>query len=655
MKVNKFFLLGAIGALLMTGCSADEEMTTGVQAPTNPNTLSIQVSDAGALTDSLGTRAAYSGLITTFENGDAIGVYAVTSDGTVMTSNAKFTKSGSSWTSSTDVVFNPEWTYYAYYPWVASPYNSDFSQTGIDNRFSTFIADASNKFHINNQSTKANYQASDLMLAEGECSGTNTVLFSMYHKKALAVLSGAGMSFTAFSTNIPYENGGNKYYLMKPSTSTSIGGKTVSAASGKYVNCVYSLSDIADAATDLSMYNTAGTLQANRNTANCYMVHDAGIYKIPLVYGNAIKGGATNSSAYTSGASGSYVLTNFVNHANYAITDPWIKNNKKTASANITVDDAELLWQDNNVLVNAVGVTGDWLVFRVPQAPSSKAGNAVIAVTDDGTIVWSWHIWVTTETYSTTTTVTTNATTYNVAPVNLGWVKAGRYCPYYQWGRKDAFLPSSEAANTDHNAYDINGKSITGINKVDISSNSYGSMPEIHGSIRNPMDFYYDDTGDKYRWYETAYLNLWSVNENAWWTRTNTAKTIKTVYDPCPAGFCVPTQHLYLFMPTNNTTSATTDCLTGGYGTFPYAKYNPTGKGITYNGTSSYGIWFPASGVRWGDSDAGDLCYVGGSGYYWSASPHDESSAGTLYFSFSNWGCDLDGRSYGMPVRPVSE
>jgi len=36
-------------------------------------------------------------------------------------------------------------------------------------------------------------------------------------------------------------------------------------------------------------------------TANCYLVHEAGAYKIPLVYGNAIKNGQDNRVAYYPG------------------------------------------------------------------------------------------------------------------------------------------------------------------------------------------------------------------------------------------------------------------------------------------------------------------------------------------------------------------
>ena len=51
--------------------------------------------------------------------------------------------------------------------------------------------------------------------------------------------------------------------------------------------------------TDLSMVDNAGKERNSRWTANCYMVQTAGDYKLPLVYGNAIKDGQTNAAAYT--------------------------------------------------------------------------------------------------------------------------------------------------------------------------------------------------------------------------------------------------------------------------------------------------------------------------------------------------------------------
>ncbi len=196
--------------------------------------ISVDFTDAG-IGDNI-SRAAYSGISVSFEDGDAIGIYAVNGSGTVQASNIQYTKSGDEWTSSTPIAFNLDWKYYAYFPYVASPYTPDFSASGIDNQFSAFISDTSDKFHYTNQSTKAKFTASDLMIADGDLSGTNTVHFSMYHKKGLAVLQGGGVHMASYSGNIPYSNGSRRYFWMKPDVKTTIGGCSASAQSGKYVD-----------------------------------------------------------------------------------------------------------------------------------------------------------------------------------------------------------------------------------------------------------------------------------------------------------------------------------------------------------------------------------------------------------------------------------
>ena len=218
-------------------------------------------------------------------------------------------------------------------------------------------------------------------------------------------------------------------------------------------------------ATDLSMLDCAGAPRNDgRWTANCYMVHTAGNYKLPLVYGNAIKAGQANTAAYT-GVESNFTTVTFPNHAGKAINAPWIT--KKTTGTGvdkgmgIAVTSAELLWQDAEGLVTAVDIDGDYLTLTVGKDATTLEGNAVVAAKDaDGTIVWSWHIWVTKQTFADAdlTTITTTDDTqtgtqgedwqiYKVTPVNLGWVgdkvSTGTNT-FYQWGRKDPFIGTGD-------------------------------------------------------------------------------------------------------------------------------------------------------------------------------------------------------------------
>lgn len=389
--------------------------------------------------------------------------------------------------------------------------------------------------------------------------------------------------------------------------------------------------------TDLSMVDNAGVARSTMSTANCYMVHTAGDYKLPLVYGNAIKDGADNTVAYKPGGTTSTTYcANFVNHAGTAITAPWITKATTGTGADkgmgIVVSTAELLWQDAQGLITAVGIIGDYLTLTVGKDAATQEGNAVIAAKDaGGNIVWSWHIWVTKETFAAAdlTTVNTSSHTYTVTPVNLGWVatttdKKQGYAPFYQWGRKDPF--KAQGAPTDLTVYKINGTAIAGM------TYEANDGATIAVNIKNPTTHYYNSTN--YGPCTATYYNMWDALQTG--TGNITTATVKTVYDPCPAGFCVPTSNLYYYIK---------------YGSVSF-DWDDTNKGRNLTSVTP-SVFFPASGCR--NYSSGSLSNVGSYGYYWSASPHSSSYGHFLNFYSSNWNWDGSRRAYGYLVRAVAE
>ena len=389
---------------------------------------------------------------------------------------------------------------------------------------------------------------------------------------------------------------------------------------------------------DLSMVDCAGNARATMWTANCYMVHKAGGYKLPLVYGNAIKNGATNAAAYT-GVSGQ--LETFTNHAGTAITDPWIKNN------GITVNSAELLWQDANGLITKVGIEGDYLTLTVSKDATTQEGNAVIAVKSGSDIVWSWHIWVTKQTFATLTTIATGSHNYQVTPVNLGWVATGGegkqgYAPFYQWGRKDAFIPGTGTANTNHTVYNISGTAVTGFTFKEDNNAT------IADNIQNPTTYYSTGTyssGGNFGPCNTTYYNMWDAQNTA--EDNVTTATVKTVYDPSPAGFCVPTGNLFYFMGNGSSSRPMT------------TSWDDTYKGATWSNSvvassiTGDNLYFPASGCR--NYGSGTLYNVGSGGFCWSASPGSSYVGRSLDFNSGYWYWGYSTRATGTPVRAVAE
>ena len=464
--------------------------------------------------------------------------------------------------------------------------------------------------------------------------GTNTVELTSILDATYTANGGDGVLYVAFpaagsaKTVTLTATVGDDTYTYEKSGATFV--------NGQYYEITVKMTKQAAAApavTDLSMVDCAGNARANGMwTANCYMVHSAGDYKLPLVYGNAIKNGAANTVAYNPGemTTTNPYCANFVNHAGEAINAPWITKSTSGEGVNkgmgITVTQAELLWQDAEGLITDVGISedGDYLTLTVGKNATTQEGNALIAAKDaNGTIVWSWHIWVTNQTFATLTDINTGSYTYTVTPVNLGWVgdatSTTGYCPYYQWGRKDAFIPSTGTGKTNHTVYNISNATVTGFSHTDDNSVTIG------GNIQHPTVHNYND--DDYGPCNTQYYNMWDAQQTS--DAENTAAaTKKTVYDPCPPGFCVPTSGLYKYIG---------------------SQTRPTfNKGYTYSG-----VFFPASGYR--GSSSGGLSGVGTGGRYWSATPIDGTYGRYFYFSSSSWLLNFDTRTYGFPVRAVAE
>ena len=773
MKAKLFLFTMMLTTALTAFMSCTEDIDANNHA--TAGSLKITVRSDNDSPDG-GTRTSYSGFVTTFTDGDQIGVYAVKGT-TALFSNICFTydADGDEWTTTGNIEYNSDYTYFAYYPYTSTPYTPDFTQATVDNKFSLFLTDASNKFHRADQSTLANYQASDLMIAQGVDAGSSTVTFTMLHKKGLAVFNGDGAAEATFTGNIPYLMSSTKYFLMKPSTSTEFTDDeetySLSASAGRYVTHSiaesyntfilsvtgpaaytysggtksYSITSYkqnssgtkskaaawtatydtdgdgvfddaqpswltaftasGDGSTAATNYNatvsaqtvsvSSGTASSilsgatevgtssdyydlstnggttSMTTANCYMVHAPGYYKLPLVYGNAIKNGTDNQTAYKPGTV-SNGLANFINHAGTAISAPWLTKSGTGVNGGmgLAVNGAQLIWQDVNNLTTDYAIDGDYLKFKVPAA-SIAEGNAVIAVKVGSTIVWSWHIWVTPETFSNLTTVATGSHNYQVTPVNLGWVGsgsitktgyAGRSCtvkisqlggqeqtfnvtqtenvtvtsvkggnsPFYQWGRKDPFIPSNGSGNTNKTVYIGSGVDTGGFKYEGSTSATIGT------NIQKPWIHYYNSS--TYGPVSTTYYNMWDAKNST--TGNITTATKKTIYDPCPPGFCVPTGNLWNYFGNNGSRTMST--------------WDSTNKGATWNtGITGDALWFPASGYR--GSGSGSLSNVGSVGYYWSASPNSGSGGHGLYFYSSYWDWDYSGRAYGFPVRPVAE
>ena len=426
--------------------------------------------------------------------------------------------------------------------------------------------------------------------------------------------------------------------------------------------------------TDYDLSTKGG--RETMNTANCYVVNAPGTYTFPLVYGNAIKEGSPNTTAYTSSATGTYALKKFVTHLNTDISNPYIYNNSGCTPA-----DACLVWQDVPGLVQSIALDGDKrnMTFEVP-VETIRQGNAIVAVRDaSGRIMWSWHIWVTDYVSGSDLKTVTNRQNYqyDFMPFYLGWcdssivtypersvqVRFTQECtgmssadvliqtdysyarsgnnPYYQWGRKDPMLPGSGLRSpADKDCH-------TDPDKTGYAFDRIVGRVTIGESIQLPYRLYCGTTSPM-DWCSTTYYNLWSANNVA--TAANDTKVVKTVYDPSPAGFCVPPPNAFSGFTTTGASSETVSefNVNGDYdvGWNFYCGLNKTGDTI----------FFPASGSRNNSSGAvsGISSLPGGS--CWAATSLDtQAGRGMQFTSSSVYPVAGANRNLSYAVRPVRE
>ena len=352
-----------------------------------------------------------------------------------------------------------------------------------------------------------------------------------------------------------------------------------------YVNGVYSYSDVATFVTEEIVYEGL--------TANCYIVTQPGAHCFPAVKGNS------------------------------------------TISVG-EVESVEVLWESFGTsvtpkvgdLIKTVSYHNGNIYYCTPY--DFKEGNAVIAAKDaSGTILWSWHIWLTDQPAgqeyknSAGTMMDRNLGATSADPGDVGALGL-----LYQWGRKDPFLGSSSISDITEAASTVTW------------SASVGSTLET-GTIEYAVS------------HPTTFITLNTVN-NDWYytgsddtddTRWTTSESEKSIYDPCPAGWRVPDGG------DDGVWSKAKGSSSGYSGT-----YDGTDKGMNFSGKfgTDLTIWYPAAGYRLRND--GSLYDVGDRGLYWSATPYG-SNAYNLYFGNDGhfYPSDYHYRANGRSVRCLQE
>ncbi len=306
---------------------------------------------------------------------------------------------------------------------------------------------------------------------------------------------------------------------------------------------------------DVTDMSTAGT-------ANSYIVSNAGYYKFKTVKGNS------NESIGT------------VAYADVL----W-----ETFGTDVTPNVGDL--------ISDISYSNDYITFRT--GITYKEGNALVAAKDEnGTILWSWHIWFTDKPKD--HVYNNNAGT--MMDRNLGATAAtpgdvGALGLLYQWGRKDPFLGSSSISSS------VQAQSTMETWPTPVSSDA--SNGTIEYATSNPTTFItYND--NNYDWYYTGTEDT----DNTRW------QSSKGMYDPCPVGYRVP----------DGGENGIWSTAFGSSAYFNEDAYDDINKGFDFGTSETYRhltdeetCWYPYAGclTRGGSG----LFNVGYGGAYWSCTP----------------------------------
>ena len=386
-----------------------------------------------------------------------------------------------------------------------------------------------------------------------------------------------------------------------------------------------------------------GTLGYTKETANCYIVNAPGIYVFPLVMGNAIKNSSWNYDAFSGKTDykgniiqgdarlGGWTLNPWTWSGVVSGTPGWAKVLWEDVEGLILTDGngylPALIQGTSSSIIGGIDQQNSYstyqLVFQVPNSVSRLSGNAVIGVYDtQGILMWSWHIWVTdyvpgqgdvtlggvrfmprnigevryTARYPEHTVYVKLSSAGNASVSRvIKLVKAGgdgtrmtrSYNPYYQHGRKDPFIPGVAGGLTDLPVYGQNSRTSRNEDNSAIRSSGVAAQLGVGEAIQHP-NYFGASTGGSHAWYWT------SADHSSFWSGTS-----KTIYDPSPVGYHVPSSADFEAIPFGEAAYVQDVSATMGGLVLPFTNRRTSNPGggnypgllTRHNGVSHAALW----------------------------------------------------------------
>ena len=260
-----------------------------------------------------------------------------------------------------------------------------------------------------------------------------------------------------------------------------------------------------------------------------------------------------------------------------------INSTFKDQSATLAPAGAKLVWEEVTGLVTGVTYEAGKIYF----ACSGKDGNAVVAATDAaGNIIWSWDIW------STQTPSELALGDWTFMDRNLGAKSTDDHGLYFQWGRKDPFssILDFDSGKGEGKYHPVEGG----------SSDNENVKNTIEYSVAHPASYLAKSSRNSDWLLESGQHYLWGLD----FTKDGLAKfaTMKTIYDPCPAGYEVCSAAAFgAGLSAGAANKGTYITLFGGQMKVPACGFIYTGGYGWYGQDSFAGLW--SCSTSWGNTE----------------------------------------------------
>ena len=337
-------------------------------------------------------------------------------------------------------------------------------------------------------------------------------------------------------------------------------------------------------------------------SANCYMITQGGSYKfLASVKGN----GVTTSCGLPAATEG--------------------------------ICDVKVYYSDGAPFVDGnFSLIGDYVYFSTVSGDLPSGTVLLSALDQDGTALWSWHIWANGDIADVRLSDGSVWLNMNLGAHQVEFNAEGYNGYYYQWGRKDPFLQKYTTSTS------------AGV-LAPFVSHASATDGSLAASIANPHVFYggfhpsgvsditedwstYDDDEKVYDWW----------NRNITGDAQNSVPASKTMFDPCPAGYHVPVYSDLASLL--QLARADVQSVSGGRMIedklfFPYTSYRYV---------AVYGDWWP------GGKEASRIFIPSATPYETTTKSHRRFSR--MYMTSSpSQGMTNGPRTYAIPVRCIKE